>query len=116
MQAKLYNLSVPPSHSVDVGQWDSYRQGQDSARLNHETPNLKLLANNVFLRDSRWDNNGTLQKQTVPAHKTVMGQPGNERFEERAAILEFDGRLSRADAEAQAAKELQQRMGANYNG
>lgn len=32
-------------------------------------------------------------------------------YEERAAILEYDGKLNRKDAEVQAVKEMQERVG-----
>jgi hypothetical protein len=85
MQNNPWNVTVPLSRSLGVGQRDSSYNYRDSAGTRTGTVDLKLLATALLTRDKRWD---TEDRQ--------------EHFEERAAILEFDGGLSRANAESQA--------------
>ena len=69
---------------------------------------LKALANKVLERDSRGDTGGTSLSQTCPTPPTPVGQDiGAEStpeidvlaFDERAAIIEFDGEIPREWAE-----------------
>ena len=48
---------------------------------------------------------GGLGAVILPFEKT-LSEDERERFDERAAILEFDGGMSRAEAEKKARKEL----------
>lgn len=83
--SKFSSNIVPLSHPSGTGQRDTKHLIRDSAGTMSGTVSLKLLAHKLLSRDKNWDN-----------------EDWHERFGERASILEFEGGLSRAEAEAKA--------------
>lgn len=91
MQNKPSHVVVLLSQPLGVGQRDNASPAWDTVGTSGGTVTLKLLAHKFLSRDKGQDK-----------------EDWNERFEERAAILEFDGGMSRAEAEAQAIEQLNQ--------
>lgn len=99
---------IVPSHSRGtVGQFPTDTQNTGT---NSGTTTLKALADKVLLRDSAGTKRGTdfhsLSHTKLRGSGTVIRFPTREAwleaYEERAAIMEFDGKQSRTDAEKHA--------------
>jgi hypothetical protein len=79
---------------------------RDNARDTSGTLSLKALARKGFLRDKAWDIAGTAASNACPSSSVAVGQEPEPRaascdieFDERAAIVEYDGGAPREWAE-----------------
>ena len=106
MTARGQCPAVPtPGHGT-VGHLRSTR---DSRWDSCGTVDLKALARKVLQRDTPWDSQRDSTTKTVPTVRAALGQRDSwdamdwrDWITERAAILEFDGGLSRAEADRRA--------------
>ncbi len=90
-------------------------QEERSDRLNIETiikvkSDIVCTKDNTMLSELDWLRNE--KASDIPTSSDLDGLPMDWRieYEERAAILEYDGGLSRVAAEAQALTEIRRRM------
>src|SRR5579864_8067540 len=123
------NGTVPLSRSLGVGQAGHPPPTRDTSRDSGGTVSLKALAARALGRDSGRDSGGTLPESGVPLPETPAGHfferistaPPRQSappwsaedwrvyFLERAAIREFDGHLSREEADRRARRETANR-------
>src|SRR6266542_3026649 len=102
--APRVTASVPLSHALGVGTVGQAHSERDNAGTEAGTSDLRTLARHVLSRDTRRDNRGTTCPKPVPATPTAAGR--DQRLAtallseaERAAIVEHEGKISRAWAE-----------------
>ncbi len=107
-EAPFGNPAVPLSHRLGAGTMGQSPPDRDNAGTPAGTDDLKALARRVLARDTRRDNNGTRCPTERPPASMTAGIPKadpavattwGEAEEERAAIVEHDGKIPHAWAE-----------------
>ena len=71
-----------------------------------ETESLESLAYKVLQRNNIRNKPETTMQNLVSYHATSLSERETEEYEERAAIMEFDGNLSKVNAEAAALQNV----------
>ncbi len=115
-----HSSSVPPFHSLGNGTVEQTLNHRNSSRNVNGTSSLKTLANKVLERNKQGNNPGTAASkavphldQNVPLHGTNLETNCAQyddlsyAFEERAAIMEYDGGLTRQEAERRARIDIE---------
>ena len=98
--------TVPLSHVYRDGTMGHYRKGQENPTNNNWIICLRSLADRVSSRTNQKNITEAYSKNTVPPANNDGAEFLNELFEERAAIIEFDGGFSREAAEYLARIEI----------
>lgn len=93
-------------HSLEVETVKQTEQMRNAAGNSNETTSLKALANKVLARNTSRNKAETKVQNLVSPEKCDETEFINELFEERAAIIEFDGGFSREEAEYLARIEI----------
>lgn len=105
--------TVPLSHVYRGGTMGHCSKVQEICSDNNEATCLKRLADRILRRANQKNIIATYDKNTVPPANNDGTEFLNELFEERAAIIEFDGGFSREEAEYLAGIEIKLLAGKN---
>jgi len=98
--------TVPLSQVYKSGTMGHCTKEQENCTHNNGVTYLKSLADSVLQRAHQNKIVETYSKNTVPLANNDETEFLNELFEERAAIIEFDGGLPREEAEYLAGIEI----------